>query len=67
MKEQKEKKMPNKLLTKQELAEYLNVKESTVYQWTHYRKIPYIKLGRFLRFDLDEVNEWLQEHKMVAV
>ena len=26
------------------------------------RRVPYYKVGHFIRFDPDELNEWLQEH-----
>jgi excisionase family DNA binding protein len=35
-----------KLLTPQEIAEYLGVKPSTIYQWTHQGFIPHVKLGK---------------------
>jgi len=34
----------NKLLTPQEIAEYLGVQPSTIYQWTHEGFIPYVKI-----------------------
>ena len=37
----------DKLLTPEELSDYLNIKESTIYQWTHYRKYPILKLEGF--------------------
>jgi len=59
--------MSKNLLTLQELSEYLHIKESTIYQWTHLRKIPYIKLGRFLRFDEEQVTAWLNENNINPV
>lgn len=50
----------NKLLTPQEIAEYLDVKISTIYQWTHIGYIPHIKLGRFVRFKESEITKWLE-------
>ncbi|MFQ5870167.1 MAG: helix-turn-helix domain-containing protein, partial [Candidatus Zixiibacteriota bacterium] len=35
----------DQLLTVEEIAEYLNLKPSTIYQWTHQGFIPHIKLG----------------------
>ena len=49
----------SKLLTPHEMAEYLGVKVSTIYQWTHIGYIPHMKLGRFVRFKENDVLEWL--------
>ena len=42
------------------MAEYLGVKVSTIYQWTHIGYIPHMKLGRFVRFKEQEVLKWLE-------
>lgn len=49
----------NKLMTPHEMAEYLGVKVSTIYQWTHIGFIPHMKLGRFVRFKESDVLKWL--------
>jgi len=48
-----------KLLTVDELAEVLSVKKSTIYQWRHLGLIPYIKVGRFVRFREKDIQRWL--------
>jgi len=55
----------NKLLSPQELSAALNISIETVYAWTSQKRIPYIKMGRLVRFNADEVNKWL-ERQMVA-
>jgi excisionase family DNA binding protein len=49
------------LLNSAQVAEWLNVKESTIRKWTHYGFIPHIKLGRCVRFQESEIEKWLQE------
>ena len=44
-----------KLLTVQELADYLNVKVGWVYKAAAQGLIPSQKWGKYLRFDLNEV------------
>jgi excisionase family DNA binding protein len=44
-----------------ELAEYIGVKQSTVYAWVCYRKIPYVKVGRLVKFDVKRIDDWLKE------
>jgi len=54
----------DKLLTVEEMAEYLNLKPSTIYQWTHQGFIPHIKLGSRVRFRMSQIEKWL-ESRMV--
>ena len=49
-----------KLLTVEEIADYLRVQPSTIYQWTHQGYIPHIKLGSFVRFRVSQVDKWLE-------
>ena len=55
-----------KLLDVKEIAQILNVKPSTVYQWSELRQIPCFKLNGSLRFDLDDINKWIQDCKRPA-
>ncbi len=48
------------LLTVKELAEILNVKTSTLYQWAELMQIPCIKLNGSLRFDMDDIEAWVR-------
>jgi len=56
-----------KLLSPSQLAENLSISIETVYAWTSQKKIPYIKIGRLVRFKKDEVNQWLEGQKVEAV
>jgi excisionase family DNA binding protein len=38
-----------------ELAIRLSIAKGTLYNWVYLKRIPYIKAGRCLRFDADEV------------
>lgn len=38
-----------------ELSRRLSVPKGTLYNWVYLRRIPFIKAGRCLRFDADEV------------
>lgn len=49
------------LIDVRELSEYLGITVETAYNWVSQKKIPYIKVGRLLRFDLDKINEWLEK------
>ena len=55
-----------KLLSPQELSEVLSISIETVYAWTSQKRIPYIKMGRLVRFNMDEVNKWLERQRVTA-
>ena len=57
--------MERRFLSIVELSQYLSVKENTIYSWVSQRKIPFKKLGRLVRFSLDEIDEWIRQ-KSVA-
>ncbi|MGD0624825.1 MAG: helix-turn-helix domain-containing protein [Thermodesulfobacteriota bacterium] len=46
-----------------EISQYLNIKKSTVYSWAESGVIPCFKIGRLLRFKLDEVDHWIEDHR----
>mgnify|MGYP006300123743 CR=1 FL=1 len=54
----------SRLLTPEEIAEYLGVKKSTIYQWTHTGFIPHVKLSRFVRFDLQQIDKWIKDRSV---
>jgi excisionase family DNA binding protein len=51
------------IVTVKELSLIIKVSPKTIYQWAEMRQIPHFKLNGCLRFDLDEVLEWLQHCK----
>jgi len=55
------------LLTIHDVAQWLTVKPTTLYSWVAQGTIPHLKLGRLLRFDPDEVEAWLQNHRREGI
>lgn len=53
-----------KLMNITQLSEVINVKKKTIYDWTHKGLIPYIKIGRLVRFDINDIEKWLKHRKM---
>ena len=51
--------MYKKLMTVKEVADYLRVKPSTVYDWAKQGKIPAVKIGRLWRFGREEIEAWV--------
>jgi excisionase family DNA binding protein len=54
-----------KLVSIKELSQFLNVKESTLYAWVHNGTIPSYKLNGLLRFELEEIIEWVKNSKLI--
>lgn len=51
-----------RLMTVEEVAEYLGVPVNTLYQWRHKGTGPTaFRVGRFLRYDAADVRAWLHE------
>jgi len=43
-----------------DVAEHLGVSRDTVYRWIDRRGLPAHKVGRFWKFQLAEVDEWVR-------
>lgn len=53
----------DRLMTVEEVAEYLCVPVNTLYQWRHKGTGPTaFRVGRYLRYDRSTVCDWLREH-----
>jgi excisionase family DNA binding protein len=51
------------LMDVQDVAEYLGVKVSWVYDKTRRKEIPHAKVGKYLRFRKSAIDEWLTQEK----
>lgn len=59
--------MLKQLLTYDELAKLIGVKKGTLYFWVFEKRIPHVKLGaRVVRFDPDEVAQWMTARSLRA-
>lgn len=47
-----------------DLAEYLGLAKGTVYVWVCHKKIPYLKVGKLVKFDLREIEHWLKDKRV---
>ena len=52
-----------KLLTVDEVAELLALSPRTIYKWTTSRRIPFLRVGRRLRFSESDLKAWLDSKK----
>jgi len=53
--------MEKRLLTIAEAAEWLSLSPSYLYKLVETDGIPVIRFGRTIRFDVEEIDAWLQE------
>lgn len=51
----------DRIMTLEEVAEYLRLKPQTIYTWAQEKKIPAAKLGKEWRFRKSLVDKWFNE------
>jgi len=56
--------MENKIMTLDEVAEYLRISIRTVYRWIKKRGLPVHKIGGLDRVNKMELEQWFAEHKV---
>jgi excisionase family DNA binding protein len=59
--------MTRRLLTVQEVGEYLGIAKDTVYTLVSQRKIPHVKIGRLLKFDLKAIDDWIAQKTIMPM
>ena len=57
---------PDGLMTAEEIAQRLGVKPGWVYRQSRAGSIPTVRLGRYYRYRLDAIEEWLAEREHAA-
>ena len=54
----------NKLLTIDDVANYLNIKKRTIYKYVQENYIPHIKINKkVIRFEIAKIDNWLDTLK----
>ena len=56
--------MEKRFLSIQGLSEYLGLSKGTVYVWVCQRRIPYLKIGKLVKFDMREIENWLKNKRI---
>ncbi len=49
------------------VADYLGISPDTGYTMVSQRRIPYVKVGRLLRFDLKAIDEWIAQNSVMPM
>lgn len=55
-----------KLLTPQEACQFLSIKMTKFRNAVFKKEIPYIKIGRLIRIDIDDIRKWIEINKVKA-
>jgi excisionase family DNA binding protein len=56
-----------RLLNVAEASDYLGLERDTVYKKSRLREIPSVKVGRALRFDIEALNRFIQQHAIDTI
>lgn len=53
-----------RLISVQAAAVYTGLSVHTVYTMVSQRRIPYVKVGRLTKFDLQAIDAWISQHSV---
>ena len=56
------KSLPRRFLNIQEVAEYTGLAVDTHYTMCSQRRIPFVKMGRLTKFDLRQLDKWIDKN-----
>lgn len=51
---------PDPWVSVDDIARHLGVSKDTIYRWAEAQRLPAHKVGRFWKFKLQEVDEWVR-------
>ena len=52
------------IMNTDQICEAFGISKSTLNNWRKEKGLPYIKVGRTVRYDYDAVVEWLKKHEV---
>jgi len=55
---------PSPLLDMEDVAHWLSTSVRHVQRLVHEKRLPYVKVGHFVRFDAAEVSRWIDDQKI---
>ncbi|OGS18672.1 MAG: hypothetical protein A3J83_08835 [Elusimicrobia bacterium RIFOXYA2_FULL_40_6] len=56
--------MERRLISLKEAAYMLDVKVGTLYNWVWQRKITFVKQGSLVKFDIKDLEKWIEKNKV---
>lgn len=55
------------LIPIQQAAQYTGLSPHTLYAMVSQRRIPYVKVGRLVKFDVDLLDKWIKQHTVMPM
>ena len=59
--------LEKRFLSMNECSEFLGVTKGTLYVWVCHKRIPYLKMGKLVKFDMKEIDHWLKDKRIKEV
>lgn len=56
--------MNRRLLNVKEVSELTGLSKNTIYCWVSQIRIPFVKRGCLTKFDLQEIEKWIEENSV---
>ena len=61
-----EKMMKKRLINITELSQMIDIDVGTLYHWVSQRRVPFVKVGRLTKFDIEAINKWIKEKSITC-
>ena len=58
--------MNKRLLNITELSQMIGIKTDTLYHWVSQKRVPYVKIGRLTKFDIEIIDRWIKRATVAA-
>ena len=59
--------IPRRLVTSHETAGYTGLSVHTLYTMVSQRRIPFVKVGRLVKFDVDLLDKWIKQNTVMPM
>ena len=56
-----------RLIAIQEAAEYTGLSPHTLYTMVSQRRIPFVKVGRLVKFDVELLDKWIKQNTVMPM
>ena len=59
--------MNDRYLSVTEICTYLGIKRDTVYKWISEKKLPAHRIGKFWKFKISEIDDWVGKQDIKTI
>ena len=59
--------VPRRLVSIQDAAHYTGLSVHTLYTMVSQRRIPFVKVGRLVKFDLELLDKWIKQNTVMPM